>query len=433
MRRIRLLGCRGIPAAHGGFETFAEYLALHLQRRGWEVTVYCQVEGDGGIGEDEWRGVRRVNVPVRRGGPLGTIIFDWRCIRHAAREPGLTLTLGYNTAVFCSWLRLKGVTNLINMDGIEWRRAKWPWPVRVWFWANDWLGCWLGDHLIADNPGIASHLATRVSRKKITMIPYGSPCVDSADPALLAPYGLEPNRFATLVARPEPENSILEVVRAFSRRPRGIKLVVLGKYDRGHAFQREVLEAASDEVLFPGAIYDKATLAALRFHSLFYVHGHQVGGTNPSLVEALGAGNAVLAYDNVFNRWVAGEAAVYFCDEDDCAQWIDRLVAEGTPAHPHPGPLPSRERGISAERGPGEASSHPHLNPLAARERESWIPAPVSPYGAGSGGMTLVERLRAASRARHAEALTWEKVMADYEELLTRWAAVAAEKAGAPA
>jgi glycosyltransferase involved in cell wall biosynthesis len=422
-RRLSILGCRGIPAAHGGFETFAEYLALHLQRRGWEVTVYCQVDGEGGISEDEWRGVRRVIVPVRRSGPLGTIVFDWKCIRHAAREQGLVLTLGYNTAVFSAWLRMKGVTNLINMDGIEWRRAKWPWLVRVWFWMNERLGCWLGNHLVADNPGIEAHLATRVSRENITMIPYGAPRIDGADAALLAPYGLVPGRFATLIARAEPENSILEVVRAFSRRERGIKLVVLGKYDRGHAYQRRVLEAASDEVVFPGAVYDKAVLAALRFHSLFYVHGHQVGGTNPSLVEALGAGNAVLAYDNVFNRWVAGEAAVYFRGEDECAQWIDRLAAEGTPAHPHPGPLPSSDGEVLAGGGSGEAP--PDAYPGALLATETRIPA--------SAGMTLIGRLRTASRARHAEALTWDRVLGEYEQLLGRWAAVAAEKARAPA
>jgi hypothetical protein len=98
-----------------------------------------------------------------------------------------------------------------------------------------------------------------------------------------------------LIARAEPENSILEVVQAWSRKPRGCKLVVLGKYEAGHAYQRAVQAAASAEVFFPGAIYEKPVVQALRFHARFYVHGHQVGGTNPSLVESLGTGNAVLA------------------------------------------------------------------------------------------------------------------------------------------
>jgi hypothetical protein len=97
-------------------------------------------------------------------------------------------------------------------------------------------------------------------------------------------------------------DSILEIVAAFSRKPRGMKLVVLGRYDPEVPYHKQVMDAASDEVMFPGAIYDKAAVSALRFYSSLYVHGHQVGGTNPSLVEAMGAGSAVLTHGNHFNR-----------------------------------------------------------------------------------------------------------------------------------
>jgi hypothetical protein len=103
----------------------------------------------------------------------------------------------------------------------------------------------------------------------------------------------------------------------------------LGKHEAGHAYQRAVQAAASDEVIFPGAIYEKPVVQALRFHARFYVHGHQVGGTNPSLVESLGTGNAVLAHDNAYNRWVAGDAEVYFADEPGCAGAIERLLIGG--------------------------------------------------------------------------------------------------------
>lgn len=165
---LRILGTRGVPAAHGGFETFAEHLAHHLVGRGWRVVVYCQQDGDGPVHEDTWQGIERVHVPVSRPGAAGTIVFDWIATRHAARHGDLCLTLGYNTALFCAWLRLKGVRNIINMDGIEWRRQKWGWLAKAWFWLNDWAGCWLGNHLVADNPGIARHLQTRVSASKIT-------------------------------------------------------------------------------------------------------------------------------------------------------------------------------------------------------------------------------------------------------------------------
>ncbi|MFY7941357.1 MAG: DUF1972 domain-containing protein, partial [Burkholderiaceae bacterium] len=321
---LRILGTRGVPAAHGGFETFAEYLSLYLVQRGWRVVVYCQQDGSGPVFEDSWQGVERVHIPVPHGGPKGTIVFDWHATLHAARHQDLCLTLGYNTAVFCALLRLKGIPNVINMDGIEWSRAKWGPVAKLWFWLNDWAGCWLGNHLVADHPQIKVHLSSRVRATKITTIPYGADAVTSAPTEALERLGLVAGKFLTVVARPEPENSLLEIVQGFSKKPRGIQLAVLGNYSQANAYHRDVMAAASDEVRFLGAIYDKTVVQALRFHSLAYVHGHQVGGTNPSLVEALGAGNAVLAHDNRFNRWVAGEAALYF---EGAAQFDERLDA----------------------------------------------------------------------------------------------------------
>lgn len=362
-RHLRILGTRGVPAAHGGFETFAEHLALYLIDRGWRVTVYCQEEGNGLVFEDDWRGVRRVRIPVATLGAAWTVVFDWKSTLHAGRENDLVLTLGYNTAVFCLWYRLQGIRNVINMDGIEWRRQKWGRVAKTWFWLNDWAGCWFGNHLVADHPEIKTHLSTRVQMDKITMIPYGSDRIERADMEALRGLGLDPGGYAILIARAEPENSILEVMRAWSRQARGVKLVVLGKYDPSHAYQRAIREAASDEVLFPGAIYDVNKVQALRFFARIYIHGHQVGGTNPSLVEALGAGNAVLAHDNVFNRWVAGDAALYFRSEDECAAALGRLLSDGA----------------------------------------------------------LVGGLQAAARKRHAESFTRERVLQAYEALLTNF------------
>jgi glycosyltransferase involved in cell wall biosynthesis len=139
--------------------------------------------------------------------------------------------------------------------------------------------------------------------------------------------GLQPGRFLTVIARAEPENSILEVVQGFSSKPRGFQLAVLGNYDQDNAYHRAIKSAAGAEVRFVGAIYDKPVVQALRFHSAAYVHGHQVGGTNPSLVEALGAGNPVVAHDNRFNRWVAGNAATYFTSADTLSLRMDELLS----------------------------------------------------------------------------------------------------------
>jgi glycosyltransferase involved in cell wall biosynthesis len=322
------MGSRGVPGGHGGFETFAENLALYLVEKGWLVTVYCQesFEDYQEIRESEWHGVRRVHIPVSRGGAIGTIIFDFLTIRHAARVGGPVLTLGYNTAAFNAWFRVKRIKNLINMDGIEWRREKWRWYEKAWLRLNERLGCLFGNHLVADHPGIREHLLKLVRSEKITMIPYGAREVMEADDTLLRRYDLEPKGYAIVIARPEPENSILDIVAAFSAKKRGVKLVVLGNVDKSTLYQSMILDAASDEVCFLGAIYDHDVLDALRFYALLYVHGHKVGGTNPSLVEALGSGQPILAHDNDFNRWVAQSAAVYFNDAAACERMFDALL-----------------------------------------------------------------------------------------------------------
>lgn len=361
---VAILGTRGIPAQHGGFETFAERLALYLVERGWDVTVYCQRDGEGPRSEAWWNGIRLIEIPERRTGAAGTVIFDLKSTLASLRHESLILTLGYNTALFCAAHRMFGHPNLINMDGLEWQRPKWGRLARAWLYLNERLGCWLGNHLIADHPEIARHLATRVPRRKITTIPYGSDTVTHADPALLRPLGVRPHQYALVVARPEPENSILEIVSAFSARRRGYQLVVLGRYEPNvNAYHAQVVQAASDEVVFAGAVYDKELVAALRFHARLYVHGHTVGGTNPALVEALGAGCPVLAHDNRFNRWVAGEGASYFRTRDDCDNQLTALLDD--------------TRGLA------------------------W--------------MSL------ASRSRHAEAFTWDHVLHLYEQLLLEY------------
>lgn len=327
---VLILGTRGIPAAHGGFETFAERLALHLADRGWHVGVYCQrdVETIGTrVTSETWRGVELLQVEVASKGPAGTLEFDAACVLDAARRGGVALVLGYNGALFLPWLRLRGRRILTNMDGIEWKRPKWSLPVKAWFWINEWIGAWASNRLVADHPRIADHLATRRPRRAISMIPYGGDPVAGPASEPLRSLGLEPDRYLVSIARIEPDNSIAAMVEAFSRRQRGAKLAVLGKLEDANAYHRQVREAAGPDVVFPGAIYDPATVRSLRGHARAYLHGHTVGGTNPSLVEAMWAGNAVIAHDNAFNRWTAGEKQFFFRDADGCDAAISRVLA----------------------------------------------------------------------------------------------------------
>jgi glycosyltransferase involved in cell wall biosynthesis len=328
---LLILGTRGIPAQHGGFETFAEKLSLYLVGRGWDVTVYCQEDFDGksAIHVDDWRGVRRFFIPVRQNGPIGTMVFDWRAIQHAMREPGIPLILGYNTAIFSMLLRLGNRPIIVNMDGIEWRRNKWSTHAKAWLWLNDWVASLTSSVLIADHPEIVEHLATRRKRSDIFMIPYGGDPVLGTPVTSLSRYGIEAHKYLISICRLEPENSILPMIRAFSRRQRRRKFLCIGKFDPcTNDYHRQIRDEASAEICFPGPIYDHEVLASIREHAVAYCHGHTVGGTNPSLVEALGAGNAVIAHRNKFNLWTAGKDQFFFNNEDECAATFDVLETD---------------------------------------------------------------------------------------------------------
>jgi len=327
---LHILGTRGIPASHGGFETFAEKLALYLVARGWDVHVYCQAAQTDSFAIEMWRGIRLIRLPASASS-LGTMLFDARALLHVRKRPGVVLTLGYNTAIFNALLGRRGIRrHVMNMDGIEWRRKKWGIFARLWLRANETIGGYLAAELVADHPEVARRLAALNSRTAITMIPYGAEILarQSSDAATLEQLALDSGGYALVVARPEPENSILEIVSAWSSRRRDLKLVVLGDYTADNAYASRVKAAASEEVVFPGAIYNPASVQALRAHAKLYIHGHTVGGTNPSLVEAMGAGNAVLAHDNPFNRWVARDGARYFAGTVQCAQQLDQLLQD---------------------------------------------------------------------------------------------------------
>jgi glycosyltransferase involved in cell wall biosynthesis len=223
----------------------------------------------------------------------------------------------------------------MNMDGIEWKLDKWSFPQKIWLLLNEFLGARLSTHLVADHPEIARHLQRHTSKRKITTIAYGADELPPAGDAtveecsVLAKLGILPRGYMIVIARPEPENSLLEIVQAFSRQPRNVKLVVLGRLaPESNPYHRRVMETAGTNVLFPGAIFDKTIVGTLRRFACAYIHGHTVGGTNPSLVEALAAGSAVIAKDTAFNRWVAGPRAAYFDSVPQLSDLITDLLLD---------------------------------------------------------------------------------------------------------
>jgi len=310
--RLAILGTRGIPARYGGFETFAEELALRLVAKGIKVTVYC--EADGSDQSPEYQGIRLVHIPSTKCGPLTTIIFDLRCLWHARSSYDVVYMLGYGATPFCLLPRFWGTRVWLNVDGIEWARAKWNTGAKLYFKLMEWLSTWIPDRIIADADGIRTHLETRHHLSSpCSVIPYGAPVVDTPpDASCLDMWNLTPDGYYLVVARFEPENHVREIIGGHKASATTIPLIIVGNQLLQTDYARNLQTLADTRVRFIGGIYDKERLAALRYYALAYCHGHSVGGTNPSLLEALGCGNLIIAHDNVFNREVAGDIACYF-------------------------------------------------------------------------------------------------------------------------
>ena len=321
-RRLAILGTRGIPAKYGGFETFTEEISTRLVAKGNAVTVYCE----GLEKASAHKGVDLVYIPSMKLGPLTTILFDLRCLWHARKDYDVIYMLGYGASIFCFLPRLWGTKVWINMDGIEWARAKWGFVAKVYFKIMEAFAVRIADRIIADAEGIKDYLQRRHSFKTpCSVVAYGGRIVEDATTAVLNEYGLRPLGYYLIVCRLEPENHVLEILQGFAASNSTCSLIVIGN-DRAVTNYVKKLELICDErIKFVGVVYDNVKLSSLRYHCRAYIHGHSVGGTNPSLLEALGCNNVVIAHDNVFNREVAGEAAVYFKTREDITKCIERI------------------------------------------------------------------------------------------------------------
>jgi glycosyltransferase involved in cell wall biosynthesis len=227
--------------------------------------------------------------------------------------------LGYGSSIFCFIPRIWGTAVWINMDGIEWARSKWSLIAKLWFRVMEAVGMWTANVVIADAEGIKAHLFNRHRRRPATVvIPYGANKVLSRpDESLLAEWQLSSAEYYLVVCRLEPENHILEIVEGFMNSSSVFTLAIVGDHNSGTPYVEKLVSQSDERIRFLGTVFDTPKLEALRWHCRAYIHGHSVGGTNPSLLEALACGNRILAHDNVFNREVAGDCARYFlsCDE----------------------------------------------------------------------------------------------------------------------
>lgn len=324
--RLAILGTRGIPARYGGFETFAERLASGLARRGYDVTVYC--ESHGKAQPEKFQGVHLRYIPAPDFGPLATVVYDARCLWDARSCFDVVYMLGYGAAPFCMIPRAWKREVWINPDGLEWARAKWGLLGRRYFRLMEWVSVRAVDHVIADAASIATSLRSRHRRMaRCSVIPYGCEVIERPPaPGTLSQWELEPDGYYLIVCRLEPENHVLEILKAFERCGSKRQLVVAGNLV-GNGYVEKLKSIKDRRIRMIGTVYEREKLACLRYHCFAYFHGHCVGGTNPSLLEAMGCGNLIFAHDNPFNRETLGNCGLYFADALELEKTIEGAEA----------------------------------------------------------------------------------------------------------
>lgn len=326
---IALIGTRGVPARYGGFETAIEEVGRRLAEQGHRVTVYCR-----GVKKsermDEYMGMKLVHLPALRRRSLETLSHTALSVLHAMRHrPDAAIVFNAANAPMLPLLGLARIPFATHVDGLEWKRAKWGKGGQRYYLMCERLAVWWSRELIADAKGIADYYRTKFSRAT-RLITYGAPQLPPSAPTRLAELGLEPGRFHLVVARFEPENHVDMIVRGYSESAAKLPLVVVGSAPYAEQYTAQIEAAANEQVRFLGGVWDQELLDELYAHSLAYWHGHSVGGTNPSLLRALGAGTPINAFDVNFNREVAMEAGLYFKDADSASELFESTEADIT-------------------------------------------------------------------------------------------------------
>lgn len=321
--KVAILGTRGIPNHYGGFEQCAEYLALGLVQQGFDVLVYNSHNHP--YQESSWQNVEIVHCydPEYKLGTAGQFIYDLNCILDIRkRKVDVILQLGYTSSSVWGWLLPKNAIVTTNMDGLEWKRAKYSKLVRRFLTYAEKLGVKYSNHLIADSMGIQEYLKNKYGVPSV-YIPYGANVFTNPDPSALKDYNVEPYLYNMLIARLEPENSIEIILDGVHESGSELPFLVIGKHTTKYGEYIKNKYAANPKIIFVGGIYNIDVLNNLRHFSNLYFHGHTVGGTNPSLLEAMASDALICAHDNIFNSSIVGNDGFYFKDKDDVSDLLN--------------------------------------------------------------------------------------------------------------
>ena len=319
--KLAVLGTRGVPNHYGGFEQFAQYLSEEFVKKGHEVYVYNSHNHL--YQELEWHGVKIIHCknPEHIIGTVGQFIYDLNCILDSRkRDFDVILQLGYTSSSIWNWLFPKNTKIVTNMDGLEWRRSKYSKPVQNFLLFAERLAVKSSHFLISDSTGIQSYLQDKYSVDS-KYIPYGANLVSNTDDSFLTDLNLEKGSYNILISRMEPENNIDTILEGFLNSDTDKKFLVIGNTENRYG-KKIKNKFKDDRIVYLGYISEIEKLNILRKNSHLYFHGHTVGGTNPSMLEAMSSSSLICAHNNEFNKAILGKDAFYF----NCNKCITSLL-----------------------------------------------------------------------------------------------------------
>lgn len=325
---VALVGTRGVPARYGGFETCVEEVGRRLAARGHRVVVYCRTDSQHGHDRPTtYLEMDLVHLPALHRRSLETLSHTGLSVSHLrTHRTDVAIVFNSANAPFLPVIRAARIPVATHVDGLEWKRAKWGRTGRRYYRSAERLSVRWSDALIADAPGIAKYYQDKF-RAATEQIAYGAPLVSRRSDRLQE-MDVAAQGYHLVVARFEPENHVDVIVEGYRRSKARLPLVVVGSAPYSDDYTRRITELADRRVRLVGGVWDQELLDQLYAGSLTYLHGHSVGGTNPSLLRAIGAGAAVSAYDVAFNRDVLGAAGRYFRDAAGVASSVESAEAD---------------------------------------------------------------------------------------------------------
>ncbi|TLQ15124.1 beta 1-4 rhamnosyltransferase Cps2T [Lactococcus raffinolactis] len=328
MQHVFIIGSRGLPAQYGGFETFVDELVSHQQSDQIKYHVANLSKGASGKHSD-YKTADVFDIKARHFGPANVIFYDRDAINYALsyiKENKimnpifyvLGNTLGAFIGHYAKKIHKIGGKLLVNPDGLEWKRSKWVKPIQMYLKFSEQKMAKIADLIISDNQGIEDYLKAEYGDVTSTVIAYGTnPAArDMAiDMTWFDAQEVKLKDYYLVVGRFVPENNYEAIIQNFMASDTTRDLVIITNHQGNPYFDklREITGFEQDKrVKFVGTVYDKETLTAIRQQAFAYIHGHAVGGTNPGLLEAMGATDLNLVYDVSFNRNVALDSALFW-------------------------------------------------------------------------------------------------------------------------